>query len=258
MVHGHDADHRSDARRPPAPDHDLTPLDRDSLAADLLAEPEVVEMFDWPRRPTRWHLSLAIRELACGRYAWAVPCTEALTALRRLSPLVEIGAGTGYWARLLAGHGADVAAYDLAPPRPPAGGADLGRSIAEVLHTDPARFFPVTEATGVDVARAMPTGPSFSAGRRTATATATTPATLARSNRIPTAPVNRTMATRASRSSAPTAALVAESSLTSAKAKAATPGAGSSTTNWPPTGAGLRRWGYRSGPDFATRWWSTT
>jgi hypothetical protein len=31
---------------------------------------------------------------------------------------VELGAGTGYWARCLRGAGAAVAAYDAAPPGP--------------------------------------------------------------------------------------------------------------------------------------------
>lgn len=57
------------------------------------------------------------RELVT-RFAWAVPGPEALAALARLGPLVESGAGTGYWAALLAGSGVDIVACD-AQPAPP-------------------------------------------------------------------------------------------------------------------------------------------
>jgi len=49
-------------------------------------------------------------------YAYAVPDRPALDALAEEGPLVEIGAGLGYWARLLRDLGADVAAYDHEPP----------------------------------------------------------------------------------------------------------------------------------------------
>lgn len=53
---------------------------------------------------------------ASNRWSWAVPNEEALSELVRLSPIVEIGAGTGYWAHLLRSMGADVVAYDASPP----------------------------------------------------------------------------------------------------------------------------------------------
>lgn len=56
------------------------------------------------------------RHRACNRWSWAVPAPEAVTAIAALGPIVEIGAGTGYWARLLTDAGADVVAYDHAPP----------------------------------------------------------------------------------------------------------------------------------------------
>lgn len=51
------------------------------------------------------------------KYAWAIPSEEALETIARHSPngVVEIGAGTGYWAGLLRARGVDVAAYDEAP-----------------------------------------------------------------------------------------------------------------------------------------------
>ncbi|ROO60440.1 hypothetical protein EDC02_2312 [Micromonospora sp. Llam0] len=45
-------------------------------------------------------------------YSYAVPSLEALDRLAELGALVEIGAGSGYWARLLRDRGVDVVAYD--------------------------------------------------------------------------------------------------------------------------------------------------
>lgn len=58
------------------------------------------------------------QQLLRAKYAWAVPTFEAVRAIADWSPLVEIGAGTGYWAWLLRQLGADVVAYDLHPPGP--------------------------------------------------------------------------------------------------------------------------------------------
>jgi hypothetical protein len=46
------------------------------------------------------------------RYSFAVPAEEGLACLRRHAPIVEMGAGTGYWARCLRDRGVDVVAYD--------------------------------------------------------------------------------------------------------------------------------------------------
>ncbi|MFV0524925.1 MAG: hypothetical protein ACK5RL_10525 [Acidimicrobiales bacterium] len=63
----------------------------------------------------------AARDDAIGRYGFAVPDEVALAAIARHAPagVVEIGAGTGYWAAQLAGHGLDVAAYDPQPAPSP-------------------------------------------------------------------------------------------------------------------------------------------
>ncbi|CAK0803399.1 unnamed protein product [Prorocentrum cordatum] len=45
--------------------------------------------------------------------AWSVPTAEALDCLARFTPLLELGAGSGLWARLLRGRGADVQARSL-------------------------------------------------------------------------------------------------------------------------------------------------
>src|ERR1700682_372058 len=57
------------------------------------------------------------RRVACvRRYAFGVPNRAALEAIARCAPIVELGAGAGYWAYLLRNRGVDIVAYDLAPP----------------------------------------------------------------------------------------------------------------------------------------------
>jgi hypothetical protein len=59
-----------------------------------------------------------VREQAIARYGFAVPNDEALDLIVAWSPegVVELGAGVGYLARLLADRGVDVVAYDKDPP----------------------------------------------------------------------------------------------------------------------------------------------
>lgn len=52
------------------------------------------------------------------RFGFAVPDERALRLIADHSPCgaLELGAGTGYWARLLHERGVDVIAHDIAPP----------------------------------------------------------------------------------------------------------------------------------------------
>jgi hypothetical protein len=60
-----------------------------------------------------------VRDPACHLFAYAVPTDAALSAIRALGmPVLEIGAGTGYWAAVLQQRGVAVTAYDVAPPSP--------------------------------------------------------------------------------------------------------------------------------------------
>jgi len=58
------------------------------------------------------------RQRLVRRYAYGTPTAAALEAIADAAPdgVVEIGAGSGYWARLLHERGVDVVAYDVAPP----------------------------------------------------------------------------------------------------------------------------------------------
>ena len=46
----------------------------------------------------------------------AVPSAQLLKALAKLGPIVEVGAGSGYWSAMLHERGVDTIAYDLDPP----------------------------------------------------------------------------------------------------------------------------------------------
>ena len=46
------------------------------------------------------------------KYAWAIPDVRTLNILREFSPLIEIGGGKGYWAKLLQDKGCDIVVYD--------------------------------------------------------------------------------------------------------------------------------------------------
>ena len=82
------------------------------------------------------------RELA-SRYSWAIPSRAALGLIADHGPILEVGAGTGYWASLLA---TDVVATDLTPPTH--GG--------NPYHRDGRTWFPVGRMTAVDAVRAHP------------------------------------------------------------------------------------------------------
>jgi len=74
------------------------------LAMPLLAEPG--------------YASNQMRELTelRKRYAYAIPTPTALTMIaRRARKLIEIGAGTGYWAKCLSELGVDIVCMDRKP-----------------------------------------------------------------------------------------------------------------------------------------------
>lgn len=50
------------------------------------------------------------------KYAWAIPDQEAIEVIASYFPIVEIGAGTGYWAALIRQLGGEICCYDIKPP----------------------------------------------------------------------------------------------------------------------------------------------
>ena len=59
------------------------------------------------------------RDRAAQIYAFAVPNHAVIDALKKWTSsrgVVEVGAGTGYWARYIQCKGWDVTPYDICPP----------------------------------------------------------------------------------------------------------------------------------------------
>ena len=126
---------------------------------DALAASPLAEMGAWVasgRPPAREALrSVGFRAEADEGQVWltrkpfvrewgfAIPCAEAVRALVRLGPLLEIGAGSGAWAAMLAARGVDVTATDFQPAgEQPFYGFTCGR------------HFPVSEMSAPDAVRA--------------------------------------------------------------------------------------------------------
>ena len=63
-----------------------------------------------------WMAHSLRRDRLVAEYAWAIPTEPVLHRLSALSPICDLGCGTGYWASLLQKAGADVLAVDSHPP----------------------------------------------------------------------------------------------------------------------------------------------
>lgn len=74
--------------------------------------------YPWEDRPTM-DGKFVRRDDLCGLYAWSIPDPASLQFVAQAlgEKAIEIGAGTGYWASLLAQMGVDMLAYDLHPPQ---------------------------------------------------------------------------------------------------------------------------------------------
>jgi len=92
---------------------------------------------------------LARSEL-CISHAWSVPTREAIERVCEWSPLIEVGAGTGYWASLIAAAGGDIVATDLNPPGTYR--VDDERGGIPLWHSWSEGFFDVAEMNAIDAA----------------------------------------------------------------------------------------------------------
>lgn len=63
-------------------------------------------------RTKQWNKLDKLWDPLCEKYAWACPDNRALRVLCHFSPLIEIGAGKGYWASLLRQRGCDIVCFD--------------------------------------------------------------------------------------------------------------------------------------------------
>jgi len=62
-----------------------------------------------------WMKAFETREVFCKQFSWAIPSDVALAKIASCGPIIEIGAGTGFWSAMLTARGADVIAFDQAP-----------------------------------------------------------------------------------------------------------------------------------------------
>jgi hypothetical protein len=88
--------------------------------------------------PRPWDAQLhagSHRELSLLYFAFAVPNDAALAALARRAPIVEMGAGGGYWASLLRQMNVDVLAFDRDPIQIPYAVSSVWTDVA--VTTDP-------------------------------------------------------------------------------------------------------------------------
>lgn len=63
-------------------------------------------------REAEWDLLETSQSQLCNEFAWAVPDERALKILTKFSPLIEIGAGKGYWGKLLREKSVDIVCFD--------------------------------------------------------------------------------------------------------------------------------------------------
>lgn len=98
------------------------------------------------------------RDRITSRYCWAIPSPESLAFIVGIlngRSVVEIGAGSGYWAWMLSQLGVDVNAYDMAP----IGHKDSWFSMQRIMQrgvrdVSPLQeFHPVIKATHKAIAR---------------------------------------------------------------------------------------------------------
>ena len=68
---------------------------------------------------------------------FAIPSTEAQQCISRYSPVVEMGASSGYWAAHLTMFGCDVIAYDIRPPASELSNPFFCESFADVKQGEP-------------------------------------------------------------------------------------------------------------------------
>mgnify|MGYP000879927204 CR=1 FL=1 len=96
--------------------YEVEDLDRQIDNPMLQEIREIVDRFSAGGAARASTFLLMERESLTREYAFAIPTAGTLRSVACFSPLVEVGAGSGYWASCLTASGADVIAYDLFPP----------------------------------------------------------------------------------------------------------------------------------------------
>jgi hypothetical protein len=87
-----------------------------SLFDTLVGQNDYLDEFVSVHKRIQWPKHLDERPRLVQTYSWALPTDEALDVVARYQPIVEMGAGSGYWAHLMRERGIDVIAYDRERP----------------------------------------------------------------------------------------------------------------------------------------------
>ena len=83
-----------------------------ALIADLYSNPKSKEEVDKIIEPNTLDSGFFYRVAIVHEYSFALPCLEVLNKMKEIGNILEIGAGTGAWTRLLKGMGVDIIATD--------------------------------------------------------------------------------------------------------------------------------------------------
>jgi hypothetical protein len=104
------------------PDHgDITGyiLSEDDRLIDNPYLAEIIEIVDILRKSGKVDVQMELlkhRQDFITKYAFSIPLYPFLSIIKEYSPIVELGAGTGYWAWCLRQMGVDITAFDRLPP----------------------------------------------------------------------------------------------------------------------------------------------
>lgn len=69
----------------------------------------------WEYTSSKYHDECMARHEAVARWGFAIPTAEIIEPIVRLGSVVELGAGTGYWASLIKKAGGKIQAFDRYP-----------------------------------------------------------------------------------------------------------------------------------------------
>lgn len=80
----------------------------------VLAAPEesAAQGFSPRLCPLFWQTVVSIRGAILRAYCYAIPTSEAIDWMVKLGPIVEIGAGKGFWASCIAEAGGEIVAFE--------------------------------------------------------------------------------------------------------------------------------------------------
>ncbi|GMH77088.1 hypothetical protein TrST_g4095 [Triparma strigata] len=93
---------------------------------------------DADTRAEQWTKMCDMGEELVNKYAWAVPSQEAMDICKKLEPIVEVGAGQGYWGEVLSKSGVAIKSFDKSPSGGLIHSSKSAKSAFSVLEGDPA------------------------------------------------------------------------------------------------------------------------